>query len=1173
MSQPTPIEPIDHLVAEWLSAHRAGNRADCDALIAVHPELSEFLDDYMQLDRRFVLLRQLTGETPVNVAEIATLGAHDTAVTQPPKVGGSFGDYDLLAEVARGGMGLVYKARQRSLNRVVALKMVLGTGCSAQTDRDRFLVEARAVARLNHPHVVPIYEVGEHEGHPYFTMEFFAGGSLRERIEGLRGNQRALAQLMATIARAVEHAHRRGILHRDLKPGNVLLDERGQPHVTDFGLAKRLDEESDLTQAGAIVGTPSYMAPEQANAQNDLTTAVDVYGLGALLYHLLTGRPPFKESTPLETMMAAVSREPQRPRKLASGIDPDLESICLKCLEKEPLARYRSADALADDLERWLEGKPIQTRPASTLEKLVKWSRRQPFLAGALASVAIAVLGLLVLAGFLWQNAELRAQAVQDLDQAHLALAAAEDDRQKAESLADRQKKLGDEQQKLADETRVEVARLKRLADEERQKADKARQTYRRTTYAAQMQRAFIAVDRGNLGHALELLANQRPQNGEEDLRDFEWHYLWRLTHGEKRTLQDGIHTYRDDVHEPEGIAAVATAPDGRALAVAQYDGTIKVWDSERGDLLHTIQGPRDLYPFRIGSLAFASDGKDLTVIAVKAQNTDLKMLLETARAESQQPPSLERFINSFETLTWTLGGVPEPRVGSFDPALLDNDLVRADFLWGLEKNIFRVYVVARSPDGNLLAFGGSTSDMAVPTASPQRGQVVLWDVKAGRVKRRIEHSVANGVHSLGFSADGLLLALVGSGSILEVWEVAGEKKRWSVDGKDSPNRRLCFSADGRWLATGDWNGTVTLWDAGTGQKINTLIGHQAPISSLSFTRDGTRLVSGSEDGAVKLWDTATPPAPLLLAPPGYIRPSELAFADNQTLTSVWDGCLVRTWDARTGKVLLDRKPDFSILPATRFSPTAALAPNGQTLAVYLSTGELQLRPVSPGGPPSFLDKDQSNKDLKFSADSKTLAALGDFGTVKLWDVPSAKPRNVYKKPTAGQYIDHRAVLSPDGQTLAFPQASGVLLWNMAAGTERTIAAPDKIYKVAFSADGQRLATTSDRTLAIWDRESGQQLFNAPIVEGRGGEQLAFSPNGKRLAYAGYRMKAQGRNQFLEIWDTVSGVEVMTVPLWWSVWDLKFSPDGHRLAIASQPRNRMQMAVYVYDATPLDSLK
>ena len=338
-------EPVDVVVAACADARRTHRMADCNSLVEQHPEFAAdiaiFLNDYDQVDSYLAPLRELLGSAAGSAGEVPTIaGGGGAAALSAPVAGSSFGDYELLSEISRGGMGVVFQARQRSLNRIVALKMVLAVGTST-TDSERFLVEARAVARLSHPHIVPIYEVGEHGGRPFFTMEFISGGSLRERTDEFRGDQRAIAQLLSTVAHAVEHAHRRGILHRDLKPGNILLDERREPHVTDFGLAKRLDEASGLTQAGAIVGTPSYMAPEQAQAVTDLSTAVDVYGLGAVLYELLTGRPPFKGETALETMMKARSQAPPAPRKMAAGVEPDLETICLKCLEKEPSAQLR----------------------------------------------------------------------------------------------------------------------------------------------------------------------------------------------------------------------------------------------------------------------------------------------------------------------------------------------------------------------------------------------------------------------------------------------------------------------------------------------------------------------------------------------------------------------------------------------------------------------------------------------------------------------------------------------------------------------------------------------------------------------------------------------------------------------------------------------------------------
>ncbi|MFO0844463.1 MAG: serine/threonine-protein kinase [Gemmataceae bacterium] len=307
-------------------------------------------------------------------------GALDAA-TLPPTPGGgvetvAIPHLEVLSELGRGGMGVVYKARHTGLNRVVALKVILAGKLASADDVRRFRTEAEAAATLDHPNIVPIHEVGDHHGQHYFCLKFVEGGSLGDRVEGLRSDPHAAVALVAKAARAVQHAHERGILHRDLKPANILIGGEGEPYLTDFGLAKRADRDDGLTRTGAIVGTPSYMAPEQARAEKAVTTAVDVYALGAILYELLTGRPPFRAATVLDTILQVLEKEPDRPTSIDAAIDRDLELVAVKCLEKDPAKRYASAGELADDLEHWLAGEPLSVRRASTFELARRWFRR-----------------------------------------------------------------------------------------------------------------------------------------------------------------------------------------------------------------------------------------------------------------------------------------------------------------------------------------------------------------------------------------------------------------------------------------------------------------------------------------------------------------------------------------------------------------------------------------------------------------------------------------------------------------------------------------------------------------------------------------------------------------------------------------------------------------------------
>lgn len=348
----------------------------------------------------------MSGALPTNFATVK-LGA-------PPWSAGSsvkyFGNYELLEEIAKGGMGVVWKARQQALNRIVAVKMIRSGLFAVEDEVQRFHAEAQAAAQLKHPNIVNIHEIGEHEGQHYYSMDFIEGRTLADQCHGRAMNAREAAGILGTVCDAVHFAHQRGILHRDLKPQNLMMDAEGRPHVLDFGLAKRLDDDQSLTMTGAVMGSPSYMAPEQAQGRNDrVGPHTDVYALGAILYQMLTGRPPFLASSVAETMMQVVQRQPAAPSRSNADIPRDLETICLKCLEKEPARRYATARELGEELARFLKGAPIQARPASLARKTTNWLRQHPgWLAGA---AALVMLGLLCAVFWLYQeNAFMRAQ-------------------------------------------------------------------------------------------------------------------------------------------------------------------------------------------------------------------------------------------------------------------------------------------------------------------------------------------------------------------------------------------------------------------------------------------------------------------------------------------------------------------------------------------------------------------------------------------------------------------------------------------------------------------------------------------------------------------------------------------------------------------------------------------
>jgi len=501
----------------------------------------------------------------------------DQGGTTKPGVGTRvkyFGDYELLKEIARGGMGVVYKARQTKLNRIVALKMILAGQLASPEAVQRFYIEAEAAASLEHPGIVPIYEVGQHEDQHFFSMGFIEGTSLDARVKEGPMLPREAAAITQQISEAIAYAHAQGVIHRDLKPANILIDASGDPKVTDFGLAKKTDADSGLTGTGQILGTPGYMPPEQASGETDtIGPAADIYSLGAILYALLTGRPPFQSANVMDTLVAVLEQEPVAPRQLNPALDVDLETICLKCLEKDATRRYGTADELVSELGRYLNGEPIHARPIGKLERGWRWCKRKPALAG-LSGLAMVLLLTLGIGGPLlaMQQAALTEQAVT-----------AQNDAERQRQKADRERQAA-----VSAEKKAEVERRK--AEDERRKAVASREKTEATLARSNYFLAQARWDNNRAADARELL-----QRVPQQQRNIEWYLARWQFEGSDVTLYG--HTER--------VNSVSFSPDGTRIASGSWDSTIRLWDASTGEELHTLKGHTSF----VRSVSFSPDG------------------------------------------------------------------------------------------------------------------------------------------------------------------------------------------------------------------------------------------------------------------------------------------------------------------------------------------------------------------------------------------------------------------------------------------------------------------------------------------------------------------------------------------------------------------------------------
>jgi WD40 repeat protein/tRNA A-37 threonylcarbamoyl transferase component Bud32 len=1044
--------------------------------------------------------------------------------------------FRILRPHARGGLGEVFVAQDQELNREVAIKEIQERYAGNPESRARFLREAEITGGLEHPGIVPVYGLGAYpDGRPFYAMRFIKGASLKDAIEhehfhdkqaadeGERTIEfRKLLGRFVDVCNAIAYAHSRGVLHRDLKPGNIMLGKYGETLVVDWGLAKpveRPEAATDLdehtlrpssasgsaeTQAGSAIGTPQYMSPEQAAGRLDLLgPASDVYSLGATLYCLLTGKAPF-EGKDVGAVLQQVRRgDFPKPRRIQTDVPPALEAICLKAMALEPKDRYAVPRALADDIEHWLADEPVSAWVEPWTVKGRRWvGRHRVLFTGAAAAALVGLVSLLIATGLLTAANENLVEAKDKADE----------QKRKAEGLA--------------------------IAME--QERDRAAQALAISTTNLALNR----LNERNLALAQELL-EEVPSR----FRWGGWHYLKKQVAGSYCTLYGHVGAIRN----------VAFSPDGLQLASAGQDKMVKVWDVKNGQEILTLRG----HKVGIKSVIFSPDG---LLLASAGEDQTVKIWDATSGRE----------VRTLRGHTSTVSSVSFSSDGLLLASASEDETVKLwDVKSGQEVRTLRghtniVTSVAFSPDGLLLA------------SAAVDGTVKLWNSKTGQTVRTLSAhdpaGTANAIRSVAFSPDGLLLATANDDQTVKLWDAHGGQEvrtlrthtglvtsvAFSPDGvllasagydntvkvgdtksgqeivilRGHTNAVLgvTFSPDGQLLASASSDGTVKLWNARSSQHIRALWGHNGPVTSVAFSPDGVLLASGSYDTTVKLWDSKSGQENRTLRGHDSVVLGLTFSPDGLLLASASGDRTLKLWDVKSGKEIRTFRGHASAVFCVTFSA------DGHLLASGGGDNTVKLWETKSGKEIGSSYQSDPVSSVVFSADGRLLASGSGNGTIGLWDAKSGKAIQTFNAHAGGVRALSFSVLlasaGHDNTVKLWNCDSLVQLWEATKGRQSPELKPictlrghtREVSSVAFSPRGLLASASGDETVNLWDAKSGQQ------VRALGGHSavmsVSFSPDGLLLASAAYDGKVR-------LWDARAGQEENEV----SFRELMASPD------------------------------